>query len=552
MFNQNTDILIGDKLLRIDSLLTKQKTGRFELYDFGSIFQSLVKNSQIGVDVAPLVSGLIPQAYLPSYVDDVLEYANILAFPATGETGKIYVDLSTGEIYRWSGSVYVEISKTATWGLIGGSLSSQTDLVNALNAKQNILISGTNLKTVNGSSLLGSGNLQVGTILGTLPATVGLIPIANGTSNTITTTTALSFISNQLNIGTATPLVAVDLNISRALAGTSAPVGISITNPNTAGLTGINLGESLTNRLAFAKFGSTASAGTINGTSLALQNSSYIFSAGTGGIGGAPLYFSGLPIVFTTGILSTNSSVRTDVIGLRIDANNNSNTTNLNRFTVNGNTYLGGNSTATALLHIAPSTTSFASFRMDAGTPPLSPNSGDLWSNGGFINYRIGGITRNLAYKAGWGVYIDTNYTAGSPFLANQSASYIALPNNKGNVIETYLPSGVTTFYDGTKITPKNIGDYYSISIRFDAKNSSSTGYFSIGIDLGGSIGIAFKETLVFAKGANTEQSFSITVPAYSLGTFISNGGIIKILAEQGNASIYNILYHVTQIHSAL
>jgi hypothetical protein len=52
----------------------------------------------------------IASTYLPSYVDDVLEYANVAAFPATGETGKIYVPLDTNKTYRWSGSAYVEIS----------------------------------------------------------------------------------------------------------------------------------------------------------------------------------------------------------------------------------------------------------------------------------------------------------------------------------------------------------------------------------------------------------------------------------------------------------
>jgi len=56
------------------------------------------------------VSGKVPSAQLPSYVDDVLEFANLAAFPVTGETGKIYVDLSNSKIYRWSGSSYVEIS----------------------------------------------------------------------------------------------------------------------------------------------------------------------------------------------------------------------------------------------------------------------------------------------------------------------------------------------------------------------------------------------------------------------------------------------------------
>jgi hypothetical protein len=52
----------------------------------------------------------VPAAYLPSYVDDVEEYATLAAFPGTGSTGKIYTALDTNKVYRWSGSVYVEIS----------------------------------------------------------------------------------------------------------------------------------------------------------------------------------------------------------------------------------------------------------------------------------------------------------------------------------------------------------------------------------------------------------------------------------------------------------
>ena len=58
-------------------------------------------------------TGLVPSSQLPSYVDDVLEYANLAGMPAVGETAKIYVALDTNKIYRWSGSVYIEISPTA-------------------------------------------------------------------------------------------------------------------------------------------------------------------------------------------------------------------------------------------------------------------------------------------------------------------------------------------------------------------------------------------------------------------------------------------------------
>lgn len=54
--------------------------------------------------------GKVPADQLPSYVDDVLEFASKTNFPSKGEKGKIYVDLSSENIYRWSGSAYTEIS----------------------------------------------------------------------------------------------------------------------------------------------------------------------------------------------------------------------------------------------------------------------------------------------------------------------------------------------------------------------------------------------------------------------------------------------------------
>ena len=55
-------------------------------------------------------AGSIPSSQLPSYVDDVLEYENVAAFPATGETGKIYVETTGNTTYRWSGATYVKIT----------------------------------------------------------------------------------------------------------------------------------------------------------------------------------------------------------------------------------------------------------------------------------------------------------------------------------------------------------------------------------------------------------------------------------------------------------
>lgn len=78
-----------------------------------------VKRSEMGVanGVATLgTDGKVPAAQLPAYVDDVLEYDNKAAFPATGETAKIYVAKDTNLTYRWGGSAYIEISVSLALG----------------------------------------------------------------------------------------------------------------------------------------------------------------------------------------------------------------------------------------------------------------------------------------------------------------------------------------------------------------------------------------------------------------------------------------------------
>lgn len=76
-----------------------------------------VASSLLGVanGVATLDStGKVPTGQLPSYVDDVLEFTNLAAFPATGETGKIYVALDTNKVYRWTGSVYIQVNASVS------------------------------------------------------------------------------------------------------------------------------------------------------------------------------------------------------------------------------------------------------------------------------------------------------------------------------------------------------------------------------------------------------------------------------------------------------
>jgi hypothetical protein len=107
----------------------------------------------LGVTVATLVEGKVPSNQLPSFVDDVLEYADLTALNANAdgkgeETGKIYVTLDTSKVYRWSGSQYIEISPSEVTSVntrTGAITLSNSDvgLGNVTNDAQVTSVTGT-------------------------------------------------------------------------------------------------------------------------------------------------------------------------------------------------------------------------------------------------------------------------------------------------------------------------------------------------------------------------------------------------------------------------
>ncbi|MEJ7804294.1 MAG: tail fiber domain-containing protein [Telluria sp.] len=89
----------------------------------------------------------IAATYLPSYVDDVQEYASTAAFPATGEAGKIYLSTNTtpAKQWRWSGSAYQEL--TPSPGTTDAVVEGATNLYYTESRVRSILLTGLNLVT---------------------------------------------------------------------------------------------------------------------------------------------------------------------------------------------------------------------------------------------------------------------------------------------------------------------------------------------------------------------------------------------------------------------
>ena len=112
----------------------------------------------------------------------VLTYANLSAFPVSGELLTIYIAEDTNLQYRWTGSAYQLLSTSTAWGGITGTLSNQTDLQNTLNAKEPL--KGSDDNYVTDAQLVVIGNTS-GTNTGDeTAARIGTI--VNGATNYVT------------------------------------------------------------------------------------------------------------------------------------------------------------------------------------------------------------------------------------------------------------------------------------------------------------------------------------------------------------------------------
>lgn len=116
------------------------------------------------------------------------------------------------------GSGNLVISTSASWGSITGTLSSQTDLQSALNAKQATLVSGTNIKTVGGTTILGSGDIPLGVTSIVAGTNITISPVGGTGEVTINSsgggTTISPNVANQLLTATGGSAIDSEPNLT--------------------------------------------------------------------------------------------------------------------------------------------------------------------------------------------------------------------------------------------------------------------------------------------------------------------------------------------------
>jgi hypothetical protein len=349
---------------------------------------------------ANLVGGKVPASELPSYVDDVVEVANYAALPATGETGKIYVTLDNNKIYRWSGSVYIEIAANNTiWGAITGTLSSQTDLQAALDAKQNT-ITLTTTGTSGSATLVGS-TLNIPNYTTDIS---GLVPYTGATSN--------------VNLGTH-KLTAADLVINHA---SGSGVAASITKGGS--------GEALT---VLKTSGSGNAASILGGVTLLDElhlntdlADAYIASAATWNAKQAALNGTGFVKISGTTISYDNSTYALDNAVVHLTGAE----------TITGEKSFN-NATSSSSIFVTNSSTGngISSFNTSTGNGLYLQNNST--GKGAYINSTSSGI----------GLFINnTTGATGLPFVIAKSNSNVLTINDAGEITgNKFIKSGGTS-----------------------------------------------------------------------------------------------------------
>jgi len=179
-----------------DGILNKSWSAN-KLFDEFSLKENLA-NKGVANGYVPLnASTKIDSTYLPAYVDDVIEVADFASLPLTGETGKIYVTLDNNKTYRWSGTVYIEISPALILNANLTDIETGTATDKVITAQSLRLISLIDYNTNENLSfgglltnVTGGGNTAFGLYAGDQP-----------TARTLNLTTTIGFTSGGDNTG---------------------------------------------------------------------------------------------------------------------------------------------------------------------------------------------------------------------------------------------------------------------------------------------------------------------------------------------------------------
>lgn len=218
--------------------------------------------------------------------------------------------------------------------------------------------------------------------------------------------------AGSFNLGGVNNTVARKLNLYHNANSSFAGISLENNTNGTAATVNVNFfNESINHQSAIIRNASAAT-GNIAGTSIANSNIFYINNIHAG-VSSSKLGFNSTSVFALIGTTATNYGYAVDADGFRVDQIQNLHTTNLNPFTVNGNSYFGGNVASTAKVHIAAgsATANTAPLQFTSGTVETAARGGVMEYNNTFHLTNSDNTRRHVVLAAS-----STKTTAGAPY----------------------------------------------------------------------------------------------------------------------------------------
>lgn len=405
-----------------------------------------------------------------------------------------------------------------------GYLQAQvTANTSSIATKQSTLVSGSNIRTVNGSTLLGSTDLQVGTILGTLGIT-GIYgvpaPYSSGTANTVTSS------SNYLirDVGVETKIV--------------------MDNRSTLCDQAIVFLEGGSQASGMEYFGSGYTSTQFPGANLLYRASTLQILNGNNQ--DKAIVITGTPIINYCGVTGTNSATRLDVTGLRIGTASDCHTTNLNAFTVQGKTFLGSNATALSTLHLSAGSASAnsAPFQLSNGTRETVARGGVMeyennWykTNNSLVRYGVGGTIFDF--------FADVTVGGAEADIFSSSLIASTFAVNKDKITAVYSGNFVTagtqltqlkaifagtTIWDSTAVAPSTGTTSWKITIELMRK-SATVVLYTVTLNTTGASGYVYCKSGELS-GLTLTNANILKITGLSSGV---GSGVGDIIGKQGS-----------------
>lgn len=159
----------------------------------------------------------------------------------------------------------------------------------------------------------------------------------------------------------------------------------------------------------------------------------------------------------------------------------------------------------------------------------------------------------NLLAQGNWRFIQLSNYTSAAPLSITQ-----------GNTTKLTFQQSDISYTEGSdlllsydyilqKFTPQQLGDVFLVEVRMKVKCSNNNGHFDVLLESPTATFNPIQSiTQGIPKAANTEQFVSLSVPVF-IGSDVKNNGLeVKLIAQVGNLSVYDVSYMVVRLTSGI